>query len=199
MRKLRRHGRVDREASNLTRRNATQHIVEPIDIHRFRKRVAHHLAHQWMIGNFNVADHRLRTRRRMRKHARQQIVRARALNLRSHTLALLHSQQLQRPARSPPPAIFEERRWDGRLLQQLARRLLREELKHVRKREAVLFRERDIDAVIRSRRLELEVEAATEALAQCEPPRLVQPTTERRMQDELLPTTLIEESLRNNR
>ena len=81
----------------------------------------------------------------------------------------------------------------------LARRLLRQELKHIRKRKAVLLCERDVDAVVRRRGLQLEVEATAESLAQRESPRLVEPPAKRRMQNQLLPTALIEETLGNNR
>ena len=63
----------------------------------------------------------------------------------------------------------------------------------------MLLGQRDVDAVVGRRGLQLEVEAAAEALAQREPPRLVEPSAERRVQDELLPAALVEEALRNNR
>ena len=62
VRELRRHRRVDRDAAYLTGIDCAQHIVEAIDIHGLRKRVAHHLAHQRMIRNLDIADHRLRAR-----------------------------------------------------------------------------------------------------------------------------------------
>ena len=152
-----------------------------------------------MIGNLDVARHRLGARRRVRKHAGQQIVRARALDLRRDSLALLHAQQLQRAPSSPAPAILEQRRRDRRLLQQLLRGELREEVEDIAQRKAVLLGERDVDAVIGCRGLQFKVEAAAEALAQRESPGLVQPSAERCMQDELLAAALVEEAFGDDR
>ena len=62
--------------------------MQSLQIHRLLQHVLHHLAHQRMIGNLDVALDVFEARRRLRKHARQQIVRARALDLRSDALAL---------------------------------------------------------------------------------------------------------------
>ncbi len=59
----------------------------------------------------------------------------------------------------------------------------------------MLLGQRDVDAVVGRRRLQLEVERAAEALAQRQSPRFVDPPAERRMDDELHAAALIEEAL----
>src|SRR2546426_3422510 len=74
-----------------------------------------------------------------------------------------------------------------------------EVMKHVVQREAVLRPERQYDGVLGCRRLQLEVEAATKALAQREAPRPVHTAAERRVQHELHPACLVEEPLEHQR
>ncbi len=196
---LRRHGRIHGKALDAPIRDAAQQGFETLDVHGLGQRIAHHLAHQRVIRYLNVTGHRLRTRRGMRKHAREQIVGTRALHLRGHALPLLHAQQLQAATGGPAPSILEQRRRNAGLLQQLARGELGEVLEDVTQRKTVLLGERYVDAVIRCRCLQLEVETTAEALAQRQSPRLVQAATEGCMQDELLPSALIEEALGDDR
>ena len=62
-------------------------------------------------------------------------------------------------------------------------------------REAVLRAEREQDAVVGRRRLQLEVEGAAEALAQRHAPGAVDAAAERRVDDELHAARLVEEPL----
>src|SRR5687768_12835359 len=59
--------------------------------------------------------------------------------------------------------------------------------------------EREDDALLRRRRLQLEVEALAELLAQREAPRPVDAAAERRVQHELHPAGLVEEALERHR
>ena len=59
----------------------------------------------------------------------------------------------------------------------------------------MLLGERDVEAVVGGGGLELEVEAAAEALAQGEAPGLVDAAAEGRVQDELHAAALVEEAL----
>src|SRR5690348_7870225 len=113
-----------------------------------------------MVGNFNVAFEILRTRKRMGKNSREQIVRAHALNLRRNFLPALKAQQGQGASRSPAPAARENRRRQHGLREQLFHGSRFQELKNVRKRKTVLFPERNVEAVIRCRGLQLEIERA---------------------------------------
>ena len=55
VRKLRRHGRIDGEASDLSCGDIVQDDFQALDIHRFGERVLHRFAHQRMIGNLDLA------------------------------------------------------------------------------------------------------------------------------------------------
>ena len=68
-------------------------------------------------------------------------------------------------------------------------------LEDVGEREAVLLGEGDVDAVVGGGGLQLEVEAAAEALAQGEAPGLVEAAAEGRVEDELLAAAFVEEAL----
>src|SRR3989475_12356406 len=72
--------------------------------------------------------------------------------------------------RSPAPARAEHRRVEHRLHQQVLGRLGLQVLEHVLEREAVLGAERQDDRVLGGGRLQLEVEAAAEPLAERESP-----------------------------
>src|SRR5690242_5884830 len=62
----------------------------------------------------------------------------------------------------------------------------------------MLLAQRDHDAVVGRRCLQLEIERAAETLAQREPPRAVDACAERRMDDELHAARLVEETLGND-
>ena len=72
--------------------------------------------------------------------------------------------------------------------------MLSEEVEDVGEREAVLLGERDVDAVVGGGGLQLEVEAAAEALAQGQPPGLVDAATEGGVEDELHAAAVVEEA-----
>ena len=67
--------------------------------------------------------------------------------------------------------------------------------KHEVERKAVLIAQRDDDAVVRGGGLELEIERATETLAQRETPRPIDPGTKGCVQHELHAAALVEEPL----
>jgi hypothetical protein len=66
----------------------------------------------------------------------------------------------------PAPARGEHRRDEQRLHEQRAHAVRVQVVEHLREREAVLWPERDHDRVLAGRGLQLEAEAAAEALAQ---------------------------------
>ena len=69
----------------------------------------------------------------------------------------------------------------------------------VRERKRVLRTERQQQRIFGRRRLQLEVELPAEALAQREPPGLVDAAAERRVQHELHAAGLVEEPLEHER
>ena len=101
VRELRGHRRVDGEAADGAGCDAAQDLQQAVDVHRFGERVFHHLAHERVVGDFDVAGHGLGAGRGVREDAGEEIVGARALDLRSDALALLHAQQLEASGRRP--------------------------------------------------------------------------------------------------
>ena len=99
----------------------------------------------------------------------------------------------------PAPPRLEDRRIEKGLHQHVAGGLGMQVAKHVRQRERVLRSERQQQTVFGRRGLELEVELTAEALAQREPPRLGDPATVGRVQNELHATGLVEKSLEDER
>ena len=112
---------------------------------------------------------------------------------------------LRRPPRwrrtmSARPRFQRQRTWNigdeqQRLGERLRRRPRREEVRHVLEREALLRPEREHHGVVARRRLQLEVEAAAEALAQRQAEAAIDPAAERRVDHELHPARLVEEAL----
>ena len=74
-----------------------------------------------------------------------------------------------------------------------------DELEDRIERKGVLIGQREDDAVVGRRGLQLEIERAAEALAQRESPRAVDARAERRVQDQLHPAAFIEESFGDDR
>ena len=81
------------------------------------------------------------------------------------------------------------------MLKDLLDRFRLEEVEDIGEREAVLLGESDADAIVGGGGLQLEVEAAAEALAQGESPGAVDARAEGRMDDELHAAAFVEEAL----
>ena len=116
-----------------------------------------------------------------------------------HLLSAAESKERERSAGVPSPARAEDGRGQRRLLQNLPRRRRVEKVEDVGKRKAVLLGERDGDAVVGGRRLQLEIERSAEALPQGQSPGLVNPRAERRVDHELHAAALVEEAFRDDR
>ena len=139
MRKLRRHGCIDRDATNPTLLDSAQHCAEAVDIESFGKHVFHDFAHQRMIGDLYVAFDIFLTRGHIGEYCTQQIVRAHALDLRRNFLASLETEQRQSARCVPSPARLKDRRRQRRLLEDWRHRLGVQELKNIGQRETMLF------------------------------------------------------------
>src|SRR5262249_5372051 len=151
--------------------------------------------HERMVGNLDVAFNVFLASSHIGKHRGQQIVGADALNLRRNLLAVLEAQQGERARGVPAPARFKDRRWQGGLLQDRLHRLRLQKLEYVGEREAVLLRERDVQAVVGGGGLQFKIEAAAETLAQRESPGLVDASAEGRVNHELHAAAFVEEAL----
>src|ERR1039458_1915633 len=147
-----------------------------------------------MVGNLNVALDVFLAGGYIRENRGQQIVGAHALDLRWHFLAALKTQQSQRSGRIPTPAGLKDGRGERCLFQDRRHAFRMQELKNIRQRKAVLLGERDIQSVVGGRRLQFEIEAATETLAQCQSPGLIDSSAKGRVNDQLHPAAFVKKS-----
>ena len=148
-----------------------------------------------MIGNAQRSGQVLAAGRRVGEAGGEQIVGAHALQLRRDLLAAAHAQNGQRPRRVPAPTRAEHRRGQERLRQRLFGAGRLDVFEDDLERKGMLLGEREHDAVVGRRRLQLDVERATELLAQREAPRAIDPRAERRVQDQLHTAAFVEETL----
>src|SRR5271155_1977235 len=74
-----------------------------------------------------------------------------------------------------------------------------QKLENVGQRKAVLLGQRDIQSVVGRRRLQFEIEAAAEALAQRQSPGFIDSPAKWRMDDQLHPAGLVKESFGDDR
>ncbi len=188
-------GGVDGEAADGAALDAAQDLDEAVEVHRFVQDVLHDLVDEGVLGDLDVADDGLEAGGGLREDAGEEVFGAGALDLRGDAFALGHAQQLQAAAGGPAPAVLEDGRGDGGLFEQLFGGVFGEEVEDVGEGEAVLLGEGDVDAVVGGGGLQLEVEAAAEALAQGEAPGLVEAAAEGRVEDELHAAALVEEAL----
>ena len=118
--KTRWDGRVDGEAADGAGCYSAQDFEEAFEVHGFGEGVLHDFADERMVGDLDVADHGLGAGGGVGEDAGEEVVGAGALDLRGDAFALLHAQELQAAAGGPAPAVLEERRGDGGLLEELA-------------------------------------------------------------------------------
>ena len=168
---------------------------EAFEVHGFLQDILHHLVDEGMVGNLDVADDGLEAGSGLGKDGGHEVFGAGALDLRGDAFALGEAQQLEAAAGGPAPAVLEDGRRDRGLLEQFLGGVFGEEVEDVAEREAVLFGEGDVDAVVGGRGLQLEVEAAAEAFAQRESPGLIDAAAEGSVQDELHAAAVVEEAL----
>ena len=199
MRELRRHRSIHRQHTNLSRSHPAQHRLQSFNVHRLGEHIFHHFAHQRMIRNLPLPINILEARCCIRKHRGQQVIRPHPLNLRRNLLAILETQQRQRSVCIPPPARPKNRRIQRRLLQNRLHRIRIQKVKNVPQRKAVLLRQRNVEPVVGSRRLQLKIESHAEPFAQRQSPGFVDPPAKRRVDHQLHSAALIKESLRDNR
>ncbi len=150
VRELRRHGRVHGYRLDLAIADLAQHGGQPVDIHRLGEHVFHHLVHQRMVRNLNIALDVLEASRHVGEDRGQKIVGSHALDLRRNLLASLEAQQGERAVGVPAPARLKDgRAGEHRLCKHVSHGLRLEEVKDVGERKAVLLGERDVDAIVR--------------------------------------------------
>ena len=188
-------GGIDCEAADGSALDSSENFDEAFEVHRFLQDVFHDFVDEWMVGDLDVADDGLKAGGGLWEDAGHEVFGAGALDLRGDALAFGETQELQAAAGGPAPAVLEDGRGDGGLFEELFGGVLGEEVEDVGEGEAVLLGEGDVDAVVGSGGLQLEVEAAAEAFAQSESPGLVDAAAEGRVEDELHAAAFVEEAL----
>src|SRR6266403_2847196 len=148
-----------------------------------------------MIGDGDVTRNVFLASKRFWKNGGQQIVGTHALDLRRNFFPTAKAKQGQRAPSIPAPARGEEWRSQHGLLQNGADGIGMEKMEDGGEREAMLFAERDIQAVVGGRSLQLEIEGTAEALAQGEAPSFVDARAERSRDHELHAAAFVEEAL----
>ena len=168
---------------------------EAFEVHRFLEGVLHDFGDEGVVGDLDVADDGLEAGGGLREDAGHEVFGAGALDLRGDALALGEAQELEAAVGGPAPAGLEDGRGDGGLLEEFLCGVLGEEVEDVAEGEAVLLGEGDVDAIVGGGGLQLEVEAAAEALAEGEAPGLVDAASEGGVEDELHAAAVVEEAL----
>ncbi len=108
------------------------------------------------------------------------------------------AQQSQRARRVPAPAIGKHRRDQSGLNEIFFQDRRAQHQKHIAERKRVLLDQRDADAVIRRRGLQLAIEAHAKALAQRQSPGAIDPPAPGRMEDQLHAAGFVKEALGDN-
>ena len=152
--KLRWNRRVYREGGDAAIGDVANHPLEPFDVEGFGKNVLHHFADKWMLRNRNVAFRKVfLASEGLGKNGGQQVVGAHALDRRRNFFAIAKTKQRQRAAGVPAPARSEKRRSQHGLLQNGAKGIGMEKVKHIGERKTVLLAEGDIQSIIGGRGL----------------------------------------------
>ena len=167
------------------RLDAAQHASQPVGVHRVVEAVAHRLRDQRVVGHLAVAGEVLGAGDLVREDRREQVLRAHALQLRRDLLAAAKRGSASAVVAFQRQRTREQRRVEQRLHEHVERGRRVQVARDLVEREAVAGREREDDRVLGRRGLELEVEAAAEALPQRQAPGAVEAAAERRVDDEL--------------
>ena len=196
MRKHRRLNRIAPADFNIARLYPRQHRPAPLQIRRFGKAVPHRLKHQRMVRNFDIAGRRVILASRLRReHRRQQIIGTHPLQRRRHFLAPGMPQNRQSPGSVPPPASAEYRRLQHRLRKRFfdgSRFQVTENILHRHRQSGS---QREIQPIVRSRRLQLKIERPADFLAQRHPPSPVDLLPKRSVNHQLHPAAFVKKPL----
>ena len=151
-----------------------------------------------MIGDVTLALNIFEAGSGVGKNGCEQIVRAHALNLRWNFFSILKTEQRERAVRVPPPACGEDRRVERRLFQNRLHSCRLQKVEDISQRKTMLLSQRDVQTVVRSRGLQLEVKADAETLAQSQSPGFIDAAAERGVNYQLHSAAFVEEAFRNH-
>lgn len=193
---LRGHGGIDGDGLDAAIADAFEDTAQAVDVHGLVHYVLHYFFDERVIGNLDVAFDVFKAGGDVGEDGGKEIVGAHALDLRRNLLAVLETEESEGAIGVPSEARGKDRgAGEHGLLEDLFDGLGLEEVEDIGEREAVLFGESDVDAVVGGRGLQLEVEAAAEALAESEAPGAIDAGSEGGVDDELHATAFVEEAL----
>ena len=192
-------GRVFGQQLQLAREKLLQLAQKAGEIQRLFERIAQRLLHQRVLRHLARALQVVETSRGVGKDALQQVLGVHALQLVRHARAAAVARHRERERGGPAPARLENRRVEDCLHQCFAHRIGMQVAEHLLQRERMRRAERQEDALLRRRRLQLEIEALAELLAQSEAPGAVDAAAERRVQHQLHAARFVEEALEHQR
>ena len=152
-----------------------------------------------MLGHLALAGEVLGACQLVGKYAGDQVFGTHARELRCNFLAAFEAGQRQRHAGNPAPAGEEHRRIEQCLGQHLGNPGGIEVARDLAQLEAVRRGQRQNDAVLGRRRLQLEIELAAKPLAQGQAPGAIDAAAVRRVDHELHAAGFIEEALQHDR
>ena len=103
---------IDGEAADGSVFDSAEDFDQAFEIHRFLEDVFHHLVHEGMAGDLNIALDGLEAGGCLWEDGGHEVVGTGPLNLRGNAFAFGHAQQLQTTRGGPAPAVFEDWRSD---------------------------------------------------------------------------------------
>ena len=172
------------------------HLFQALDVHRLGEAVAQRLEDQRMVRDLDVAGRGVVLALNLRREDRgQQVVRAHSKQRRRHLPPRREPEQREAARCVPPPSYAEQRRLKDRLTQHLLGVAGLDVPEHLLQRERERRSQREVDAVVGGRRLQLEVEGAAYLLAQRHPPGAVDGGPKGRVDHQLHAAGLVEEPL----
>ncbi len=193
---LRRDGGIDGDGLNAAVADAFEDAAEAVDVHGLVHDVLHHFFDEGMVGDLDFAFDVFEAGGDVGEDGGEEIVGAHALDLGRDFFAVAEAEESEGAIGVPTEAGGEDgRAGEDGLLEDVFDGFGLEEVEDVGEGEAVLFGERDVDAVVGGGGLEFEVEAAAEALAESESPRFVDAGSEGGVNNELHAAAFVEEAL----
>ena len=183
---------VAADQPDLAALHAPQQREPAFAVHGFVQAIVEGLFHQRMVGNVPLADEVFHAGDLIGKHTGDQVFALHPLDLRRDFSPAGVAWQRQRHPGIPAPAHAEQRRIEDGLNQRVLGAVAVQVTPHVIQLKTVAGGQRQHDGVFTGGSLQFEVEGAAETLAQGQAPGAVDAAAERRVDDQLRATGLVE-------